>query len=82
MGCHVLGETDRGARFLRVEIVEWKWNEDNPFRKSNAPPSGLRFVFVDGVSFRQHAFMQDAGHENAARLTSEEHDVLALFHTA
>jgi hypothetical protein len=44
---------------------------------------GSCFVFVvDRVSFRQHAFVQDAGNENASRLTSEKHDVLALLHAA
>jgi hypothetical protein len=45
------------------------------------PGSCFAFV-VDRVSFRQHAFVQDAGNENASRLTSEKHDVLALFHAA
>jgi hypothetical protein len=44
---------------------------------------GSRFVcVVDRVSFRQHTFVQDTGNENASRLTSEQHDVLALFHAA
>ena len=41
-----------------------------------------RFVVIDGVSFRQHPLMQDAGNENASRLTPEKHDVPALFHAA
>jgi hypothetical protein len=41
------------------------------------------FVFVvDRVSFWQHAFVQDAGNENASWLTSEKHDVLALLDAA
>src|ERR1017187_2331869 len=39
-------------------------------------------VVIDGVSFRQHPLMQDAGNENASRLTPEKHDVPALFHAA
>jgi hypothetical protein len=45
------------------------------------PGSCFAFV-VDRVSFRQHAFVQDAGNENASWLTSEKHDVLALLHAA
>jgi len=41
-----------------------------------------RFVFIDGVSFRQHPLMKDTRNENAARLPPEKHDVLALFHAA
>src|ERR1017187_4062234 len=41
-----------------------------------------RFVVIDGVSFRQHPLMQDAGNENASRLTPEKHDVPALLHAA
>src|ERR1035437_4597752 len=41
-----------------------------------------RVVVLDGVSFRQHPLMQDAGNENASRLTPEKHDVPALFHAA
>jgi hypothetical protein len=42
-----------------------------------------RFIaLIDHVSFRQHAFMQNARHENPSRLASEEYDVLALFDAA
>ena len=34
------------------------------------------------MSFRQHAFVQDTGNENASGLTSEKHDVLAVLHAA
>jgi hypothetical protein len=45
-------------------------------------PSSFLVCVVDRVSFGQHAFMQDAGNENASGLTSEKDDVLALFHAA
>jgi hypothetical protein len=58
-------------------------------KRSEAPTTtslkhaGSFFVcVVDHVSFQQHAFVQDAGNENASRLRSEKHDVLALFHAA
>ena len=61
-------------------------NDENPRRNVqnvDGNSSVLRFVsLIDHVSFRQHAFMQNAGHENPSRLASEEYDVLALFHAA
>ena len=50
-----------------------------------AANTGSVYVFaflIDHVSFRQHAFVQNAGHENASRLVSKEYDVLAVFHAA
>jgi hypothetical protein len=40
----------------------------------------LFFFDVEGMSFGQHALMQDAGNENASRLLAIEHDVLAILH--
>jgi hypothetical protein len=51
-------------------------------RIGNAGWGVSTLVVVDCVSLRQHPLMQDAGNENASRLTPEKHDVPALFHTA
>src|SRR5215469_4458257 len=46
--------------------------------------ASLRLVvlIVDGVSFGQHALMQDARNKNAATLLAVEHDVSAMLMTA
>ena len=46
--------------------------------------AGLRLValIVDGVSFGQHALMQDARNQNTPRLLTIKHNVLAMLQTA
>ena len=39
-------------------------------------------MIVEGVSFRQHTLMQDAGNEDASMLSPVEEDVLAMLVTA
>jgi len=42
----------------------------------------LLVLIVEGVSFRQHTLMQDAGNEDASMLAPVEEDVLAMLVTA
>jgi len=37
-------------------------------------------LVANDVSCRQHAFVQDAGNQNASRLTSVKHNVLTVLH--
>jgi len=42
----------------------------------------LLVLIVEGVSFRQHTLMQNAGNEDASMLSPVEEDVLAMLVTA
>jgi hypothetical protein len=73
----------KGQRSFKPEPQDDRLDDSKSAALCRKHRLGLRFVFViDHVSFWQHAFMQNAGHENASRLTPEEYDVLAVFHAA